>query len=220
MDKQFQTEKVFNTTERVVKEWIARFLGKDLSIFDYTPTIVEPFLFFPNEGSEGKYLELKLGVVEPDYSAQVDHLMGDETVISAIQFFVNSVKIVYGCVMKTLPRGYAHDVNLEWNPTTLSFDPMYMPDLSKKKAFLGYVLSCMMQARPGLTDENQEQWQTDLKQLMEETKANSENIIQENIEEKIVAKNLEWSSLHKIGVLVRFISEEDVEEKKEESASD
>lgn len=208
---QLQVQKLFNTSEHVLKEWIAMFLKKKpQDLFDFVPEHVEPVMFYPSSLSHGKYVELKLGIVEPAYSLNIDELLQEKLVRDTLQFFIYSMRAVYGSIMKTTPRCDAHDVNLEWDASTLTFGAEFLPDLKKKYVFYNHVLSCMMQAKDNLPEDKICQWQTDLSQLMVDINENNNRMVSEKVDEAIEAKRLEWADLPKVGVLVRYIAEEDI----------
>jgi hypothetical protein len=208
-----QMEKLFNTSERVLKQWIAKFLGKPPDeLFDSIPDIVEPVLFYPSERSNGKYVELKLGIVDSKYTLNIDDLLQEKLVSDTIQFFVYSVRVVYGSIMKTTARGDAHDVLLEWNASTLTFSAEYLPDLKKKQIYYNHVLGHMMNARNSLSDDKADQWKSDFAHLMKDINENNASIEEENMEAQIESKRAEWADLDRVGVLVRFLSEDEMSE--------
>lgn len=209
--QKIQMEKMFNTAECVLKEWIAKFLNKPArEIFDVVPDVVEPVLFYPSELSNGKYVEFKLGEVDSKYSENIDALIGEKLVRDTIQFFIYSVKVVYGSIMKTTSRNAAHDVVLEWDSQTMTFIPLYVPDPKKKIIFFNHVLSCMMNAKKTLPSDQEERWEEDFKKLMDDIRENQGVIESGKIDEEVDAKNLEWVDLHRVGVLVRYIDESEI----------
>jgi hypothetical protein len=208
-----QMEKLFNTSEKVLKQWIAKFLGKPAQdLFDTVPDFAEPVLFYPSELSNGKYVELKLGLVDSKYTLNIDELLQEKLVSDTIQFFVYSVRVVYGSIMKTTQRCDAHDVLLDWDPTTLTFAAEYLPDLKKKQIYYNHVLGHMMQARNSLPDDKAAQWQSDFAHLMKDINENNTSIEAENMEAQIEAKRSEWADLDRVGILIRYLSEDEMAE--------
>ena len=206
-----QMEKLFNTSESVLKTWIAKFLGNPPEeLFDSVPDVVEPVLFYPSEHSHGKYVELKLGIVDSKYQLNIDELLQEKLVCDTIQFFIYSVRIVYGSIMKTSERGPAHDVVLEWDATTMTFVAEYMPDLKKKYIYYNHVLGHMMNARETLPEDKAVEWQADFARLMADIGENTASMESENVNGAIEEKRLEWADLDRVGVLVRYITEDEI----------
>jgi hypothetical protein len=213
-----QSEKLFNTSERAVKQWVAQFLGKTTDeLFDTIPEINESVIFAPCDNSEGKYVEFKLDIVPHDHKVKLDDkLFGEQLIMETVKFFIHSVKVVYGAVMKTTERNDAHDVLMEWNGETLSFEPRYFPDVKKKSDYLGFVLGHMMQIKDTITDpETIAVWKKDFANLMADINETSEQITKENIFENIEVKSKEWMTIPRIGLCVTYLNKEDLPEPKE-----
>lgn len=206
-----QTEKIFNTSERTLKEWISKFVKIPMDeLFDTIPDVVEPVIFYPSELSDGKYIEMKLEVVPHDYSLNIDKLLQEKLVCDSIQFFIYSMRIVYGAIMKTTKPTAARDVNLDWDENTMTFKPRYIPDIKKKNDYLNYILSCMMNAKPNLPEEKKEEWEKDFKKLMDDIRENLKEMKEQKIDEQIESKTLEWSDVDRVGIVVRYITEEEI----------
>ena len=66
-----QTNKMFNSTEGVIKQWISKFTKTPVvELFDVVPE-TEPIIFMRNGDPDGKYVALTLEIVDHKYSADI-----------------------------------------------------------------------------------------------------------------------------------------------------
>lgn len=211
---EIQMAKLFNTSEEVVKLWVSKFTGKDPEkLFDFIPP-TEPVYFYPSDNTGGKYVKLQLEIVPHDYNTTIDEKLVCEKIIQdTIHFFVYSMKIVYSSVMKTSERSAAHDVCLRWNPEKYRFDPEFFPDLKKKSDYLEYVFRHMMLAKENIPENRKEEWVRDFASLNKDIQETNKQMEKEKIQEKIEEKRLEWSDIDRVGVVISYLTEEQLPEK-------
>jgi hypothetical protein len=209
-----QMDKLFNTSEGVIQEWVAGFVGKPINeLFDVV-TPCEPIVFYPSDKTDGKFMEFKLELVPANYKANLeDEILEEKLVVDAIHFFIYSIRVVYGSIMKTSEPGPAHDVCMEWDSESMTFYPKYFPDIKKKRDYLNYVFGHMMNAKKDLPDDKVEEWDTDFKELSKDLAETNKTMEEEKIEEKIEEKTLEWGCYNRIGIIVKYLSKEEVSEK-------
>ena len=208
-----QMEKLFNTSECVIKTWVGKFLDKDpTELFDAIPP-TEPVYFHPSENSGGRYVKMQLEIVPSHYRTGIDEkLIGEKIIKDTIHFFVYSMKVVYSSVMKTSKKSDAHNACLEWNPETMTFTPEYFPDVKKKRDYLNYVFRHMMAAKTDLPDEKKEEWEKDFAELSKDLADTNEQMEKDKVQEKIESKRLEWSGLERVGIVISYLTEEDLPE--------
>ena len=206
-----QTEKLFNTSEGVIKKWIAKFSKKTTDeLFDVVPD-TEPVIFFPSEKSDGKFVKLELGIVPYNYSAELPtKLLEEKLVQDSLQFFTYSVRVVYSSIMKTTDRTLAHDAMLEWDSSSMTFSPKFFPDVKKKSDYLNFVFAHMMNARKQIPEEKVPEWEKDFAELTNDINATKKQMSDEKIHEKIEEKTLEWSECDRIGIIVSYLDREDL----------
>jgi cell division protein FtsI/penicillin-binding protein 2 len=209
--QKIQMDKLFNSSEGVIKEWVAGFVGRPVNeLFDVT-TPSEPIIFYPSDKTDGKFMEFKLEVVPANYKANLgDDILEEKLVVDTIHFFVYSIRVVYGSIMKTSDRGPAHDVCMEWDSESMTFYPKYFPDIKKKRDYLNYVFGHMLNAKKDLAKDKVEEWDKDFAELSKDLAETTKAMEDEKIEEKIEEKSLEWSNYNRIGVVVRYLSKEEV----------
>ena len=209
-----QMDKLFNSSEGVIKEWVSEFVGKPANeLFDVV-TPVEAVVFYPSDKTEGKYMEFKLEVVPFNYKANInDEILDEKLIVDTIHFFVYSIRVVYASIMKTSEPGPAHDVCMEWDSESMTFYPRYFPDIKKKRDYLNYVFGHMMNAKKKLPEDKVDEWNADFAELNRDLSETNKIMEDEKINEQIEEKSMEWSKHNRIGIVVKYLSKEDVSEK-------
>jgi hypothetical protein len=207
-----QMEKMFNTSERVVKLWVSKFVDKPADVmFDDVPELVEPVIFYPSNKTGNKFLEFKLGIVSPDRKLKFpDELFAEEMISNTIQFFVYSTRVVYGMIMKTTDHSQAHDIHLEWDAENFTFCPVFFPDLKKKSDYLSYVFNHMMQVKSQIPEEKKEEWESDFEKLSDDIEETNQKMTDDKITEQIEEKQEGLNKYDRIGLCVRYLTQEEL----------
>lgn len=219
MTQQQQMLRIYEACERPVKLWIAKFLHEDDldELFDVVPEKARPYIFWPNKHTDGKYLEFSLGVVPPTGDETLlslnDEIMVEGMVRGMVDFLIYSTKIAYGTTVKTLQkteRTEAHDVELEWNGCTYTFEPRYCPDIKRENDQMRFYHNNMMAAKDKIPEEKLGEWEKDFNELTAKMKEIADKMKEKNVWELIDSKSKDWVNFPRLGIKARLIEESEL----------